>query len=547
MKVELLGEKSWVARSSYEERAIPKEAGFRWNPAQEVWWTDDAEKAKKLQMYADEETIASINKMLGQKIAAIENSRAVSSNLDIPVPEGLMYRPFQRAGIAYCNERKNSLIADEMGLGKTIQAIGFINLNPDIEKVLVICPATLKLNWKREMEKWLVSPFPFLSRKRSIEVIDGSGFSEQSNIIIINYEMVRKYSKEIKSINWDLMICDESHYLKNPKAQRTQEILGYKEIPAITAKRKIFLTGTPVLNRPIELHPLLRSLEVEFARSWRYYVLRYCNGQETRYGWDVSGSCNTEELGKKLRETIMVRREKSQVLKELPEKTHQLITLAPDGFAPQINKEQKAWAKHEEKTKEMKDKIAELRNSGKTDTEEYRLAVQNLRAGALADFTEIAKLRHETAIKKLPSVVEMVSDAAENEGSVVVFAHHTDVLDGIVEGIRKAGFTAEKLDGSTSMEKRQQIVDDFQAGKINVFVGGMKAAGVGITLTKASHVIFAELDWTPATIAQAEDRLHRIGQINNVLVQHIVFDGSIDSMLAKKLIDKEEIIESILD
>lgn len=523
---------------SYDDRFIAKNAGFRWNPTAKQWYATDINSVEKVKNYCDEKAITAIESIKNEKIVEIESSRAIDNNIEFPAPNGLAYLGYQKAGIAYAINHKNCLIADEMGLGKTIQAIGLINAIPEIKKVLIICPASLKLNWKREIEKWLVSP-------TLVEIANGE--MPNANIIIVNYDIVKKHETALKSIAWDLMICDESHYLKNPKAQRTQIILGYKDKLPIQSGRKIFLTGTPILNRPIELHPILRAMQVEFAKSWKYYAVRYCAGSESRWGWDVSGSSNTEELGEKLRSTIMIRREKSQVLKELPEKTHQLISIAPNGAAAQIKKEQKAYSEMEEQTKELKAEVLKLRKENKTDTEEYRKAVQKMRSASMASFTEISKLRHETAIKKIPYVSEMVINAIESEKNIVVFAHHTDVLDGIIEEVRKANFTAEKIDGSVSIEKRQQIVDDFQNGKINVFVGSIKAAGVGITLTKASHVIFAELDWTPATITQAEDRCHRIGQENNVLVQHIVFDGSIDAMLAKKLVEKEEIIESIME
>ena len=527
----------YFLKLAIEDKGIAKDAGFRWDRDRRKWWTSDVDSAEKVREYADEKALTALETMKTAKATALEASRATDADAEVPVPDGLSYLPYQRAGIVYAVDHRNCLLADEMGLGKTIQAIGLINAIPEIANVLVICPASLKLSWKREMEKWL-------TRSLTMGIINSE--IPATDIVICNYDIVKKHAEKLKSKTWDLMICDESHYLKNPKAQRTQSVLGGKDVSPIPATRKIFLTGTPVLNRPIELHPLLRALNVEWAKNWRQYVRRYCDGRETRWGWDVSGASNTGELGEKLRSTLMIRREKSQVLAELPEKTHQLITLSPNGCAAQIKKEQAAWEAHEEATKKHKEKIAKLRKEEKTDTEAYREAVQAMRQAALASFAEISKLRHETAVKKIPHAVELVTNAVESEGSIVVFSHHTDVLDGIVDGVRKAGYTAEKIDGSVPVEKRQQIVDDFQAGKINVFVGSIKAAGVGITLTKSSHVIFAELDWTPATIAQAEDRCHRIGQKNNVLVQHIVFDGSIDAMIAKKLVEKEEIIESIM-
>jgi len=204
----------WEAISSYEERAIVKAAGFRWDPNARIWYTTDLARAAQLVKYADE----TCQEELVAAAYEAEMSRMADLDVEIPSPEGLDYMPFQRAGIAYASKRDATLIADEMGLGKTIQAIGVINIDPTIRRVLIICPASLKINWQRELAKWLV---PNLS----IGIANGGGWP-QTNIVIVNYDIQTKWSEKIHEIEWDLMIADEAHYLKNPESQRSEQVLG---------------------------------------------------------------------------------------------------------------------------------------------------------------------------------------------------------------------------------------------------------------------------------------------------------------------------------
>jgi SWI/SNF-related matrix-associated actin-dependent regulator 1 of chromatin subfamily A len=188
-----------------------------------------------------------------ERTAALNASRATDAAVELPVPDGLSYLPYQRAGIAYALGHPSVLFGDEMGLGKTIQAIGIINSDPSIKRVLVICPASLKLNWRNELRKWLV-------REMSIGIAQGKEFPE-SDVVIINYDILTKHDPKIKAIEWDLVVCDEMHYLKSPDAQRTRAVIGFnskgkgKDVAPICGRRRIGLTGTPIPNRPIELFP----------------------------------------------------------------------------------------------------------------------------------------------------------------------------------------------------------------------------------------------------------------------------------------------------
>ncbi len=523
------------AISSYTEKDIPKSAGFRWNAAEKQWQTKDAAIARKLKQYCDESAQQAIESLSIQHDAVIQASKATDAAINIPSPDGLSYLPFQRAGIAYTSTRPASLIADEMGLGKTIQAIGTINADNSIKNVLVICPASLRLNWQRELSRWLIRPL-------SISIANGA--IHDTDIIIINYDILKKHADMIHSREWDLLIVDECHYLKNPKAQRTVEVFGSKDHEAIKARKKIFLTGTPIVNRPIELWPLVHSLDPSgLGASWQRYVARYCEGHQTRWGWDTAGASNLDELQDRLRSSIMIRRLKKDVLTELPAKRRQVIELPTNGCTSAVKDESEAHARHQAIIEQLQASVELAKASD--DPADYEVAVSKLRDAGRVAFTEMSALRHKTALAKIPYVIEHVKEAIESGSKVVCLAHHKDVIATIAAEFNSSCVT---LTGDTAMIDRQAAVDRFQADPgCMLFIGSITAAGVGLTLTASSHVIFAELDWVPGNLSQAEDRCHRIGQVNSVLVQHLVLDGSIDAQMAKTLVSKQEVIESALD
>ena len=270
----------YIFRCGYHDRMTAKDARFRWDSTgkecgeKKVWWTDDVKKAAKLIKYAeDQKTGEKIFAEYEKSQKSVHASRATDSNIKIPAPKGCKYMPFQKAGIAYAQDRKNVLFGDEMGLGKTIEVAGVLNCEKEAKKILVVCPASLKINWKRELEKWLV-------RKAEIVVVMSKDeWPEEADIIIVNYDILKKFPElfkitigAIKSLRkkatkyfeyvgpkWDFLVVDECHYVKNAKAQRT------KMVGKIEAERKLYLTGTPIVNRPVELYPILQTLD---PKNW---------------------------------------------------------------------------------------------------------------------------------------------------------------------------------------------------------------------------------------------------------------------------------------
>lgn len=545
----------FVWEGGYDTKAIPKRAGFWWHGGNchnnckacradvgKVWWTPHPEKAALLKDYADEKAEAALK----EYIEKIEESKATDNQeINIPAPEKLEYLPYQKAGIGYASKRPATLIADEMGLGKTIQALGYINLKEDIKKVLIICPATLRLNWQREAEKWL-------TRKFSISVIDGKNDDFNADIVIVNYDRLDKNGEKFTSQKWDLLIVDEAHMLKNPKAKRTKKALGYwdkkkkEKIEGIKdhAKFCLFLTGTPILNKPVELQTLLAAIDPRLFGNFMSYAKRYCAAHQTRYGWDFSGSSHLDELQEKLRANVMVRRLKKDVLTELPPKRRQVIVIPPNGASVVVAAEKEAYEAHREKIERLEDEKSLAHATG--DETEYNKIVDQLQNEIRLAFTQIAKARHEVALAKIPAVITHLEEMLENDiNKIVVFAHHRDVINSLKNHFGDISVT---LTGESKNDEKQNAVDKFQNDpSCKIFIGSIKAAGVGITLTASSHVVFAELDWTPAWITQAEDRTHRIGQTNSVLIQHLVLDGSLDADISQKLVEKQNISDKALD
>ena len=521
-------------------RALPSR---RWNKETKCWTVPHSAAAALTEMLARIQGAIEyapgarkqLESVQAERQDALVASRQTDAAIEIPAPEGLSYLPYQRAGIAYAAARTGVLIADEMGLGKTIQAIGLANTDSTLQSILIICPASLRLNWLREWCKWDVH-----GRQAGI----ANGKLPQTNVVIVNYDILKKHIVQLRTRSWDLLVVDEAHYAKNPKAQRTQLLLGKKDrdpakaIPALTARRRVFLTGTPILNKPIEAWSLVNSLAPNEFSSWAHYAKRYCDGHKTQYGWDVTGASNLLELQDHLRASIMVRRLKKDVLTELPPKRRQLLEFS--GETEAVEREQLAYTHSQERLEVLR---AAVQLAKAQSDEEYDRAVQALREGAGAAFTEMAKLRHATALAKVPYVIEHLTDALEG-GKVITFAHHKDVIAQIVEAFPGC----VSITGDTPMATRQAAVDRFQTDPTcTLIVGNLQAMGVGLTLTASAHVVFAELDWVPGVMSQAEDRAHRIGQLESVLVQHLVLEGSLDAVMAKRLMAKQEVIDRALD
>lgn len=530
------------------------------------YFTDKIEHATRLKKFCNSRALG----VMKDHLARLAKSRALDSAIKIPCPPSLAYKPYQKAGVAYMTQRKDTLVADEPGLGKTIESLGFINY-VRAKKVLVVCPATLALNWRFEAEKWLVDSYRFFMPKTGEDAVPETSPDERL-VVITNYEKTIGLSRGGNHTDtilsqslrrpWDVAIFDEAHALKNPDSQRSQVVLGEDGLYE-NSKRSLFLTGTPIENRPIEIWPIAAALCPARFGDWWDFARRYCGLHQEMRGpvperivrpdgsfkiedrrrkiWVADGSANHSELQQRLRTSFMIRRLKGDVLPELPPKRRQLIVMSGDdlnwGRFPELLR----WKTIHET--EFNEAMARL-EAAKTMAE-YRAAVKMLDVISVP-FTETSDIRHKSALLKLPACLKLADEmiAAGGLESLVIFAHHRDVLEKIHEHY---GEKSCVIYGDTPMSERMPIVNRFQEKKHQIFVGGLKAAGTGITLTRASTLIFFESDWNPATMSQAEDRLCRIGQKKMVHVIHPVLNGSLDANMVRITTLKQNVIDKMLD
>ena len=443
--------------------------------------------------------------------------------IEVPCRADRSYREFQKEAIHHLYRQNALLLADEMGLGKTIEAIGLINAL-DLDRVLIICPAFLRLNWKRELEEWLTR-----FRGRPIDILGSDNYyNVKPGILIASYTGFRQYEHVLRKTDWQLIIGDEAHKIKNPQSLRSRAFRQLK------AERRLLMTGTPILNRPAEMWALLDWLQ---PGKWEE------DADSFAVKWDSDSML--EVLHKRLRSCVMLRRLKSEVLKELPPKQRQVIDVPASGeLAVMVAEEHRLCAEANARRQQLQRAASEAK-ALRTDVE-YKQALRALREWQFKSRSALSGVRHTTALSKAPAVIDHIKLVLENENKVICFAHHRDVVEKVAEAF---GDRAVYVHGGVSQQDRSQAVTRFQTeDRIHLFVGGIHACGQGITLTAASTVIFAELDWTPAMLTQCEDRAHRIGQdADSVLCQHLVVDGSIDSRLAEYLVKKQEIIAKTID
>tara|TARA_Y100001972_G_scaffold55954_1_gene68832 strand:- start:2854 stop:4776 length:1923 start_codon:yes stop_codon:yes gene_type:complete len=514
----------WSQKQKLPDGRYVEEAELNKNNSELFWsvWREQKTALKKSgYAVSKNDDDVWIVKRYSDDLDILEKSQAVDSDKNYPVPAGLDYYGYQKAGIEYCLDKDNILIGDEMGLGKTVQAIGVINVNKP-KDVLIVSPASLKLNWKKELETWLVD-------KREVQVIMSGkdNLDEKQDIVIVNYDVLQKY-QELLDKKWSLVIMDEVHYLKNPDAQRTKAALS------VQADKKIMLTGTPIPNRPIEIQAVAgylddKSFGNRFGFGKRYASLHKKQVTRNKSVWDWSGASNLDELQRRLRQSFMIRRKKDEVLKDLPAKVKQIIELPYESYKKEIKAEYSAFEDYNNKNKNPNVDPYSL------DADQFSTSI---------DFASMSSQRKATAEKKVKAVVEHLESFNE---PVVVMAHHRDVIAQLEAELIKQDKKVVVLTGEKNQVERNEAVEAFQSGQADVFIGSIKAAGVGLTLTRASKMVFAELDWVPSDIAQAEDRIHRIGQESSVLIQYIVVESSLDAVFAKKIVDKTKVAARALD
>ena len=518
-----------------ETERVGKEAGLLYSTTgslqerQHVFFTTEPHAVLHLWDVADE----GARRLLAPLRAEWERSNlnVAPPGFDVPVPEFCQMMPFQIAGVHYAKDRENTLIGDAPGLGKTIQAIALANLR-GCRRVLVVCPANVRLQWAKQIKIWSTLPKPVV-----YPVLKASdGVHPTANYVVTSFEVARgTLWQTLRSYNWDLLVIDEAHYLKTPEANRTRALFGasaratspYAGTRGISerAEQILALTGTPLPNRPKECFTLMSALDassIDWMNFEQFKDRFNPSGRDDRTGatWEYAG--RLPELNARLRCNIMVRRLKEDVLKDLPPKRYELV---PVETTLKIQ-----MALQAERMLHFDEQEMLARSGGKID-------------GA------ISTVRREMGEALAPAALDHVRMLLEGGvEKLVVFAHHHSVLDFLNKGL--ASFGVLRVDGGTSVAGKGRAVEQFVHNpRMRVFLGQSQAVGTGTDGLQdiATHAFFAEADWVFGNIEQCVDRLHRMGQRGSVLAQILTAPGSIAERIIGRAIAKGRTTAKVLD
>ena len=438
-------------------------------------------------------------------------------------------------------------LGDDPGLGKTAQVIRAVaNMPPSIisRGVVIVCPASLRANWHQEWEKWggPECELYILSYQEAVKDCQG-------------YKIGRlKRNIGLLAKTWGLVAFDECHALKSSggRTQRAKSGLIYNiwkeksedeeepdrwcKVPGISAAKTVMMSGTPVLNRPTDIFPVLRHMRPKDWPSKTKFEVKYCDAHMDRYGrWQTGGHSNLKDLRARLEdEGIFIKRKKSEVLKQLPAKRRQLLNVSVSGKA--LN----ACNNLMEATIEaatLTDSVADI-----------AWEVDGLEEFENMSIDHIAAIRAQLGETKLNPTMEYIIEQHKLgvlPPKLVLFAHHRKVIEKATEALNMAGISASMYYGGMNDSQKDAVVKHFQHGDLQVFVGSIMAAGVGLTLTAADTAIIMEPSYVPAENIQAEDRLHRIGAKNPVLIQYITVANSLDHRIMSLVVDKMRMIEEL--
>ena len=504
--------KKWVKLDSYFGKKLMEDKMYTKEPSEIYVEKLLVEKDKSYHIWGKIFSGETLHDFWMPKSALIKDNEVKNISIDY---DKYTHRPpmeHQKEAIEKLVRNKKFILADDMGLGKTTSTI-IAALETGAKKVLIVCPASLKINWQREIANY---------SDRSVYIAEGKKFSNEHDFVIVNYDILKNFhdtkdkeKSEIMKINFDLVIMDEAHMISNPQAQRTKIANDI----ASKSNRVWLLSGTPMTSRPMNYYNLLNLVDSPVAMNWMAYAKRYCNGFQFSVGkrkvWNVTGASNLDELRERT-STHILRRLKEDVL-DLPDKIITPVYLRL-------------------KSKDYEELMGEYFDwYDKNPEESSSLTIQ---------FSKLMKVRKVIAQEKIKNTIELAENIIEQGKKVIIFTNFTDTLNEIYNHFGKS---AVYLDGSCSKFHRQNSVDEFQTNdKIKVFVGNLKAAGVGITLTSAEAVIMNDLSFVPAEHSQAEDRSHRIGQKNSTSVYYPLFENSIEGAIYDILNRKKKIISTVM-
>ena len=504
--------KKWVDLDPYFAKKIADEKLYTEIP-KEVWVEKLlAEKEKSYHVWGKVLSGETIHDFWLPKGALLKTHKTEKVEIDYSKYDHRPPLTHQKLAIEKLAGSKRFILADDMGLGKTTSTI-IAALETSAKKILIICPASLKINWQREIENYT---------DRSVYIAEGKHFSTEHDFVIVNYDILKNFydlkDKEnslITKSNFELIIIDEAHYIQNGQAQRTKLVNSFVK----SVDKLWLLTGTPMTSRPMNYYNLLFLIESPVAQNWMAYAIRYCQGYQFKAGnrkiWNVSGASNLEELRDRTSRQVL-RRLKTEVL-DLPDKIISPIYLRL-------------------KSKLYEGLMGEYYDWYKNKKEESSsLTVQ---------FSKLMKVRQVIAEEKINDTIELAQNIIDQDKKVIIFTNFTDTLQKIHSHFGKQSVY---LDGSCTKPQRQYAVDQFQENdKIKVFVGNLRAAGVGITLTAGEAVIMNDLSFVPSDHDQAQDRAYRYGQKNSVSVYYPIFENTIEGVIYDMLSKKKNIIDTVM-
>ena len=418
----------------------------------------------------------------------------------------------------------NALLADDMGLGKTVQTLAYIASEKQSLPALIVAPLVTLTNWQREIERFMKkkskngriveNDVPTITSIRSGKRGEISNY----DFYLINYELLHKRQDDLAKLKIRTLVCDEVQHLRSKTTQKYKAVKTLASMKSV--KYRVGLSGTPIYNHGSEIWPIVDILKPGLLGNFKEFCEYFCYQDEK--GKAIVVPNKRDSLRYVLQRDVMLRRKKSDVLKELKDKVRYKETIDADEtyYKNELNK---IWSKLEEEQKTAETEFNKLAS--------YQRAIQSERQAA-----GVAKLHH---------VIDFVKNIMEIEESVVVFCHHKYIHKLLHESLQE--FKPSSIIGGQNDQIRQDNIDRFQNGDTKLMVAGLRAGSMGINLTRAKYVIFAELDWTPAIHRQAEDRLHRIGQKNTVFAYYLIGKRTLDEHVANILVDKSYEIDAIMD
>ena len=497
----------FLAKTTFLMRHVAKDAGFKWDNIQKLWYTRVAGRAARLREFADSDAKVELNRLYLQ-ISPWAGA--------IPVPKGLTPYGFQiETAVPWALARNRSYLALDPGLGKTICAALYLNALSTVSTVaaVYVCPPFLMGNVELELKKWTtfkprIARFtPYADFGANILLVPDSLIFKPEVVSMLTDWVATKRDRK----NRLALLTDEAHRFKNADAKRTKALL---EKIAPQFGDAVFMSGTPMPNRPLELFAVLNSgapETINFRNYWEYGEY-FCAGFKTEFGWDFSGASNLKELVGAVKSKFMLRMKKDDVLKELPPKTESIVFI--DDTLPK--------------------KLAKLE---KTVLETFR--PDNI-SDVIGD-THLMTYRKELGFAKAKPTARFVRDVLTDSGeSVLLFGIHKEAIAELAALLKD--FHPLVITGNVDKDERFQRAQLFQSSpKHRLMILNIQAGGVGFNLTKASRVVFSEFSWVPGDNDQAADRAHRIGQKDNVLVQYLVYNGSLDALVLDTVMNKRRI------